>query len=120
MLLLYVTCWDSPGTSVSDYSVSVRCRQVDSLFSKLVKIKPLGRVARQVCSIAIELNVPRDDFSSIAIELTFVTLGHGFKKVGSVLFDICVPGTRTFKVRLHHSIFAYLGGDTVVYSLYYK
>ena len=34
-------------------------------------------------SIAIELNVPRDDFSSISsivIELTFVTLGYGFKK----------------------------------------
>ena len=31
-------------------------------------------------SIAIELNVPRDAFSSIAIELTFVILGHGFKK----------------------------------------
>ena len=38
-------------------------------------------------SIAIELNVLRDYFSSIAIELTFVILGHGFKKVGSVLFD---------------------------------
>ena len=39
-------------------------------------------------SIAIELNVPCDDFSSIAIELTFVNFGHGFKKTGSVLFDI--------------------------------
>ena len=47
-------------------------------------------------SIAIELNVPHDDFSSIAIELTFVTLLHGFKKAGPVLFDICAPGTRTF------------------------
>ena len=28
------------------------------------------------------------DFSSITIELTFVTLGHGFKKAGSVIFDI--------------------------------
>ena len=50
----------------------------------------------KVSSIAIELNVPRDDFSMIAIKLTFVTLGHGFKKAGSVLFDICAPGTRTF------------------------
>ena len=33
-----------------------------------------------VSPIAIELNVPHDDFSSIAIELTFVTLGHGLKK----------------------------------------
>ena len=47
-------------------------------------------------SIAIELNVPRDDFSSIPIELMFVTLIHGFKNAGSVLFDICAPGTRTF------------------------
>ena len=31
-------------------------------------------------SIAIELNVPPDGFSSIAIELTFVILGHGLKK----------------------------------------
>ena len=46
--------------------------------------------------IAIELNVPRDDLSSIAITLTFVTLGHGLKKeAGSILFDICAPGTRT-------------------------
>ena len=44
----------------------------------------------------IELNVPREDFSAIAIELTFVTLGYGFKKAGSVLFDICAPGTKTF------------------------
>ena len=42
-----------------------------------------------ICSsIAIELNVPRDEFSLTVIELTFVTLGRGFKKAGSVLFDI--------------------------------
>ena len=29
-------------------------------------------------SIEIELNVLRDDFSLIAIELSFVTLGYGF------------------------------------------
>ena len=57
-------------------------------------------------SIAIELNVPRDDFCLIAVELTFVTLGHGFKKAGSVLFDIYAPGTQTFQVRLYQSIFA--------------
>ena len=39
-------------------------------------------------SIVIELNVPRDEFSSIANEQTFVTLGRGFKKASSVLFDI--------------------------------
>ena len=48
-------------------------------------------------SIVIELNVPRDDFSSITIKPTFVTLGRGFKKVGSVLFDICAPGKGLFK-----------------------
>ena len=47
-------------------------------------------------SIAIKLNVPHDVFSSIAIELTFVTLEHGFKEAGSVLFYICAPGIRTF------------------------
>ena len=40
-------------------------------------------------SIAIELNVPRDEFSSIAIEPTVsVALRRGFKKAGSVLSDI--------------------------------
>ena len=40
-------------------------------------------------SIAIELNVPRDEFSSIAIEPTVsVGLRRGFKKAGSVLSDI--------------------------------
>ena len=47
-------------------------------------------------SIVAELNVPRDDFNLIAIELTFVVLGHGFKNAGSVLYGICAPGTRTF------------------------
>ena len=41
-------------------------------------------------SIAIELNVPRDDFSSVAIELTFVTLRHGFKKADLFFFAIGV------------------------------
>ena len=40
-------------------------------------------------SIAIQLNVPRDKFSSIAIEPTVsVALRRGFKKAGSVLSDI--------------------------------
>ena len=39
-------------------------------------------------SIAIKLNVTCDEFSSIAIELTFVTSGRGFKKAGSVFLDI--------------------------------
>ena len=44
-----------------------------------------GALSVSFSSIAIELNVPRDDFSQIANDLTFVTLGHGFKKAGSVL-----------------------------------
>ena len=48
-------------------------------------------------SIAIELNVPRDDFRSIAIELTFVILGHGFKKAGSVLLIFVRLGQGLFK-----------------------
>ena len=39
-------------------------------------------------SIAIELNVPRDEFSSIAIKITFVTCDAAFKAVR--------PGTRIF------------------------
>ena len=42
-------------------------------------------------SIAIELNVPCNEFSSIAIELTFVILIRGFKKAGSVSFDTGTP-----------------------------
>ena len=38
---------------------------------------------------AIELNVPRDEFSSISIEPNVsVALRRGFKKTGSVLSDI--------------------------------
>ena len=48
-----------------------------------------ARCPSSFSSIAIELNVPRDEFSSIAIELTFsVALRRGFKKAGSVLSDI--------------------------------
>ena len=51
----------------------------------------MGKKVRARClsifsPIAIELNVERDDVSSI--ELTFFNLGHGFKKAGSVLLDI--------------------------------
>ena len=53
----------------------------------LNKLNSKGALSVNFNSIAIELNVPRDDF---------VTLRHGFKKAGSVLFDICLPGTRTF------------------------
>ena len=55
-----------------------------------------SRVRSIFSSIAIKLNVRPDDFSSIAIKLTFVILGHGFKKADSVLYDICAPGNRTF------------------------
>ena len=40
-------------------------------------------------SNAIELNIPRDEFSSIAIEPTVsVALRRGFKKVGSIPSNI--------------------------------
>ena len=49
-------------------------------------ISPLrARYPSYFSSIAIELNLPCDEFSSIAIELTFVTLKRGLKKAGSVL-----------------------------------
>ena len=50
--------------------------QVYSRTSKLLR----ARCPSIFSSIAIELNVPCDDFSSIAIELIFVILGRGFKK----------------------------------------
>ena len=37
-----------------------------------------------------------------------------------ILLAGCAPGTRNFQVKLYHSIFAYLGGVTFVYSLYYR
>ena len=47
----------------------------------------LGCVVRQF--LAIDLNVPRDEFSSIAIEPTVsAALRRSFKKAGSVLSDI--------------------------------
>ena len=47
----------------------------------------LGCVVRQF--LAIRLNVPRDEFSSIAIEPTVsAALRRSFKKAGSVLSDI--------------------------------
>ena len=48
-------------------------------------------------SITIELNVPLDEFSSSAIELTSVTFGHGLKKkpVQSSLI-LVTPGTWIF------------------------
>ena len=39
-----------------------------------------GALSVNFSSIAIELNVPHDDFSLNAIELTFVVLRHGLKK----------------------------------------
>ena len=58
-------------------------------------------------SIAIKLNIPRDEFSSI--KLTFVTLRRGFKKASSVFFDIDDSWDKFFfLIRLHQSIFACL------------
>ena len=58
-------------------------------------------------SIAIKLNVPRDEFSSIAIKPTVsIALRRGFKKAGSVLPDIADVWDKDFEMRLHQSIFA--------------
>ena len=58
-------------------------------------------------SIAIELNVTRDELSSIMIEPTVgVALRRGFKKAGSVLSDIGDSWDKDFWMRLHQSIFA--------------
>ena len=66
---------------------------------RLSKLHHRARCLSIFSSIAIDLNVPSYDFSSIAIEpieLTFVILGHGFKKAGSVNYDICALRTWTF------------------------
>ena len=48
-----------------------------------------GALSVNFSSIAIELNVPRDEFSSIAIEPTVsVALRRGLEIAGSVLSDI--------------------------------
>ena len=58
----------------------------------IVKIRVLGRVFHLLL-VAIELNVPRELFSSIAIELNFVLGGgHGFRN--TILF---VPHNRNKK-----------------------
>ena len=62
----------------------------------LLKLHLRANCLSSFSSIAIELNVSRDNFSSTAIELTFVILGHGFKNAVSVIYDICALGTRTF------------------------
>ena len=47
-----------------------------------------GALSVYFSSIAIEFNVPRDEISSIAIELHFVTVRRDFKKASSVFLDI--------------------------------
>ena len=46
--------------------------------------------------IAIELNVPHAEFSLISIKLIFDTFRCGFKKAGSVLFDVGDSGNKDF------------------------
>ena len=65
----------------------------------LLNIKLFERVVREFLvrsrsifsSIELELNVPRDVFSSTVSDVTVFILEHGFKKSGSAL-DICAPG----------------------------
>ena len=65
-------------------------------FSKYEQNMFKGALSVNFGSIATDLNVPRDDFSSLAIELTFVTLGHGFKKPVQSSVVSVTPGTRIF------------------------
>ena len=74
----------------------ISCTKIDENYTlqnlKFIQLRSksfwvLGRVVRQF--LAIELNVPRDEFSSIAIEPTVsVALRRSFKKAGSVCSDI--------------------------------
>ena len=57
-----------------------------------------GALSVNFSSIAIELNVPRDEFSSIAIEPTVsVALRRGFIKSRFSSLISVTPGTRIFK-----------------------
>ena len=74
----------------------IACTNIDENYTlhnlKFIQLRSkslwvLGCVVRQF--LAIELNVPRDEFSSIVIEQTVsVALRRSFKKTGSVLSDI--------------------------------
>ena len=73
----------------------IACTKIDENYTlqnlKFIRIpfESKGALSVNFSSIAIELNVPRDEFSSIAIEPTLsVALRRGFKKAGSVLSDI--------------------------------
>ena len=68
----------------------MRCLRlvVIEIISPVNNSESKGALSVNFSSIAIELNVSRDEFSSIAIELTFVALRRGFKKSGSVIFHI--------------------------------
>ena len=81
----------------------IACTKIDENYTlqnlKFIQMRSksfwvLGCVVRQFRArcpsvLSIELNVPRDEFSSIAIEPTVsVALRRSFKKAGSVLSDI--------------------------------
>ena len=71
----------------------IACTKIDENYTlqnlKFIQMSLRARCPSIFSSIAIELNVPRDEFSSIAIEPTVsVALRRGFKKAGSVLSDI--------------------------------
>ena len=52
-------------------------------------------------SLAIELNVPRDESSSLAIELTFVTLRRDFKKPVQFSLYQGLLSDKDFVIRLY-------------------
>ena len=73
--------------SVADWVLKVYT-QYFGTENRCVLLQKKGALSDIFSSIAIELNVPRGEFSLIAIDLTFVTLGRGLKKVGSVFLDV--------------------------------
>ena len=76
----------------------------------IVKIRVLGRVFHLLL-VAIELNVPRELFSSITIELNFVLGGgHGFRN--TILF---VPHNRNKKKRVFFFLFCFVLFFVVVF-----
>ena len=76
----------------------MRCLRlvVIEIISPVNNSESKGALSVKFSSIAIELNVSRDEFGSIATELIFVALSRGFKKSGSVPFHIGDSWDKTF------------------------
>ena len=85
----------------------MRCLRlvVIEIISPVNNSESKGALSVNFSSIAIEINVPRDEFSSIVIELTFVALRRGFKKAGSVLFHIGDSWDKAFLNPIYISLY---------------